>query len=172
MDEVMEDTIENEMTGESMVLFSEHYENTLKIARKHARHMGVDSDFAENIAIERLMKCVKRGDNEAETNVPFSGYVEKSVRLDILNAKLKRQRPLGELVEQSPMPESYVTVESIPSLSLIFDFKHRQVYESRRMGTPYSKIARIYGVSKKRMQSVIEKKGNHLKSILKFMKGE
>jgi len=153
------------MDEKAMALFAEHYDSAIKIAKKHASRMHVDIDMAENIAIERLIKCANRGDKSDKTNTPFSGYVEKSVRLDILHEKQRKQKPIGELIEQVKIPESYDIIKSIPSLSLIFDFKHRQVYEMRRSGKTYAEIGALIGASKKRTQTIIERKSVHLKQI-------
>ena len=150
-------------------LFLLNYETALNVATKHALRVGIDIDMATNLAIDRLAKCANRGDNHEETGAPFIGYVEKSIRLDILHMKTTRNINLGEAVEHTTSSQNDGILESIPMMPYIFDFKHRQIYESRRAGFTFQAIGDAFGVGKKRIQIVIKKKKQYLTHMLQLM---
>jgi len=158
------------MTDTERKLFEDHYEHALKVATKHAFRYGIDVDEATNIAIDRLMKCVSRGDKCETSGAPFSGYVEKSIRLDILHVKTKAKSiNFGENIELTEEKKEFAILESMPELSLIFDYKHRQVFEARHAGITFQKIGDSFGVGKKRVQQIMQKKKNFLAIVLNFL---
>ena len=149
-------------------LVSEHYSEALRIATKYAYRYGVDVDIATNLAVERLIKCAKKGDQKATSGAPFIGYVEKSIRLDIIHHKTMRQVTAGDMVEYAEQTPEMVILESLPSVNLVLDYKHRQILESRATKATQLHIATQYGIGKKRVQNVEKKIRTRLSSILTF----
>jgi len=153
----------------SDALIEKHYTSVLDIARKYAYRYGVDEDLASNLAIERLIKCANNGDRNEETGAPFIGYVEKSVRLDIIHAKTHRVINAGASVEYAACDDTDGLIASLYHMTYLMDFKHRQIHEARSSNNTQQSIADKYGIGKKRVQIVQKRIRKSFMDILQLV---
>ena len=146
-------------------LVQEHYEFVMSIAKKYAYRYGVDEDLANNVAMERLLKCAKVGDKQEQTGVPFQGYLERSVRLDILHTKRRKVIVSSAVTDYAETSIEEVRQEMPEFMAWLLEYKHRQILAGRQTGYSYGAIGQTYGVSKKRIQFVKERIDNNIGAI-------
>jgi len=150
-------------------LVEKHYEFALDVAKKYAYRYGVDHDLATNVAVERLIKCANVGDKCESTGVPFEGYLERSIRLDILHTKSRKVIVSSAVCDFAEVQEHSTRRELPGFMGLLMECKQRQIFEARLSGSSFGAIADAFGISKKRTQIVKERIDANMATIASYL---
>jgi len=142
-----------------MDLIEEYYEMAKNFGLSISKHYKINQHDAVDIAIERLMRCAKKGDKSKEKKAKFSTYLYSSIEKDLRkhNANMS-DIEFNENVQHKPEgSESGCSINDLMnSFMLCKSFKHRQIYEATKTWQQ-SDIAKSFNVCNIRVFNIVHK---------------